>query len=71
VDAGTVEITLPKGGGTHLFKTKNILIATGGAPSLLDIPGAVRTAYRKKISPYTYSLELLVPRNCFPNPCRQ
>jgi hypothetical protein len=41
VDAGTVEITLPNGGGTRLLKTKNILIATGGAPSLLDIPGAV------------------------------
>jgi pyruvate/2-oxoglutarate dehydrogenase complex dihydrolipoamide dehydrogenase (E3) component len=41
LDAGTVEITLPDGGGTRVLKAKNVLVATGGAPSMLDIPGAV------------------------------
>lgn len=39
VDAHTVKVSLPDG-SEQLLKAKNILIATGGAPSKLDIEGA-------------------------------
>lgn len=42
VDANTVEVALSSG-GTRRLRTKNVLIATGGIPSKLNIPGAVRT----------------------------
>ncbi len=41
VDANTVEVALTAG-GTKRLRAKHILIATGGQPSKLDIPGAVR-----------------------------
>ncbi|KAL6746806.1 glutathione reductase [Haematococcus lacustris] len=39
VDAKTVEVQLAAG-GSRVLKAKNILVAVGGTPSRLDIPGA-------------------------------
>jgi pyruvate/2-oxoglutarate dehydrogenase complex dihydrolipoamide dehydrogenase (E3) component len=43
VDAHTVEVAMANG-GTRKLKAKHILIATGGFPTKLAIPGAVSAA---------------------------
>jgi hypothetical protein len=42
-DKNTVEVSLTDG-SKRTLKTKNILIAVGGGPTALDIPGAVSPA---------------------------
>lgn len=44
VDANTVEVALTSG-GTRTLRAKHVLLATGGQPTRLDIPGAVRGGY--------------------------
>lgn len=53
VDANTVEVTYPNG-GTRRLRTRNILVATGGIPSAVPIPGHVGISWTSCIECCAY-----------------
>ena len=50
IDPHTVEVREIVGSGTKRFSTERILVATGGRPILLDIPGKVTILSESKMN---------------------